>query len=414
MLVKKGAAVLAVALLLAACSKPVATGTEISFKNREQLAHALDQRVVAAQNHLGLKLHRELLQESPATNVVLSPISISTALAMAYNGSAGETRAALGSFTGWDQLEPDQLNEEYRKLGDLFKQAGNGVRMHSANSLWLRKDWSFHQSFVETNQRFYNAKVNSVNLQSKKTLDSINKWVKEQTEGRIQQILTQPLSDAAVSVLVNAVSFQGKWKHEFPSSLTVDASFKLADGKTKQLPMMSLGGRFEYKETPAGQAIRLPYGDGQMGMLIIVPSEQGSLSVLHEKLWADPSEWKDPFPSMSADLKLPRFQAEYGNSLVPAMNSLGLTLPFSQTQADFSAIAPTPPKLFISDIQHKAFIQVNEKGTDAAAATAIVTEAGSAPPNERFSMTVDRPFFFAIEDRQTGAWLFVGSVYDPK
>lgn len=376
------------------------------------MASALDTSITQANNRLGMKLHRQLSQAEEARNVVLSPISISTALAMANNGSTGETQKAISSFTGWE-LPMEQLNQEYKKLGTLLTQPGNGIRMHIANSMWLRKGWTFHKSFVQANQSYYDAKVTTLNLQDKNTPDTINRWVSKQTDGRIKQLVTQPLPETAVSVLVNAVSFQGKWKHEFPEALTREAPFKLKNGTAKSVPMMSLGGSFQYKEAPEWQAIRLPYGEHQMSMLIISPTEPGTLDSLLQKLWSDPSSWQGEFPYMTGDLRLPRFQAEYGSSLVAAMKALGLTLPFDPSHADFSAMAPTPPNLFIGDIQHKAFIQVNEKGTDAAAATAILMEAGSAPPKERFSMTVDRPFFFAIEDRQTGAWLFVGSVYDP-
>jgi serine protease inhibitor len=176
---------------------------------------------------------------------------------------------------------------------------------------------------------------------------------------------------------------------------------------------MSLGRQLEYLETDEAEAVRLPYGDGQMAMLLIVPKEGIRLDAVQAKLWQDPTPWQQRYPAIPGDLRLPKFKAEYGAELREELEAMGMKLPFDRTKADFSAMAPSPPNLFIGQIVHKTFLEVNEKGTEAAAATAVLMEAGSAPPKQRFSLTVDRPFFFAIEDRQTGAWLFMGSIYEP-
>ncbi|WP_284640043.1 serpin family protein [Paenibacillus silviterrae] len=399
-------------VLLAACTSPFSKPA-VSYKERQLLASALEPPIVQASNSFGLRLHKQLSESKPETNVILSPVSLSTAMAMTYNGSEGETKAAMATFLGWQDLPLEQLNGGYKKLEALLREPGSRVKLNTANSLWLNNKWKFHDSFLDTVRSSYEAEVRSLDLQGKNAVGTINGWVNKKTNHRIPSLLTNPLPPEAVMVLVNAISFQGGWKHEFDPSLTREGVFKLAGGGEKKVPLMSLGQQLEYLETDEAEAVRLPYGDGQMAMLLIVPKEGVRLDAVQAKLRQDPTPWQQRYPAIPGDLRLPKFKAEYGAELREELEAMGMKLPFDRTKADFSAMAPSPPNLFIGQIVHKTFLEVNEKGTEAAAATAVLMEAGSAPPKQRFSLTVDRPFFFAIEDRQTGAWLFMGSIYEP-
>jgi serine protease inhibitor len=304
------------------------------------------------------------------------------------------------------------MNRGNETLISLLQQPGSGVQVRIANSLWSRKGKPFHSEFMKTNQAFYDAKVTELDFNSPKAPDTINDWVNKNTNGKIPKMIESidPMDDL---ILMNAVYFNGGWKKEFQSSATKEESFKLQDGSTKQVQMMAQTGTYEYLREEGFQAIRLPYGDGQMDMLIIFPDESSSLGALHDKLWADHSRWHQPFQQRRGEIKLPRFKIEYGEQLKEPLKAMGMTLPFDDVKADFSGMASVPPNLFISAVTHKTFVEVNEKGTEATAVTSVHMSTASAPIDTPFQMTINQPFFFAIEDRQTGAWLFVGSVVEP-
>jgi serpin B len=284
--------------------------------------------------------------------------------------------------------------------------------MRITNSLWSRKGVPFHSTFMKTNQEFYDAKVTELDFNSPKSVDTINNWVNKNTNGKITKMI-ESIDPMEVLFLMNAVYFNGGWKKEFQPSATKEDSFKLQDGSTKQVQMMAQTGTYEYLKEEGFQAIRLPYGEGQMDMLVILPDASSSLGALHDKLWADHSRWRQPFQQSRGEIKLPRFKIEYGEQLNDPLMAMGMTLPFDDVKADFSGMAPVPPNLFISKVTHKTFVEVNEKGTEAAAVTSVQVSTTSALIDTPFQMTINQSFFFAIEDRQTGAWLFVGSVVEP-
>ncbi|WP_248929350.1 serpin family protein [Paenibacillus hamazuiensis] len=407
---KRALAGLVIAALLTSCSKEAS----ISFEKRAEAAASMDPKIVKAQNDFGLHLHRQLMQEETDKNVFISPASVSMALAMTFNGSAGETKQAMAKTLGWEGLQSEEINSGYKTLKSLLEQSGRGIQLDIANSLWLRKGKPLHKQFQETNRTYYGAEVTELDFNNSKAHETINNWVKKKTKDKIPSILSKPLSPDDYLVLVNAIYFKGNWKDEFSPSLTKEADFKLNQGSVKKVQMMTRTGTYEYLQEKGFQAIRLPYGEGQMDMLVILPDESSSLASLHEQLWSDASRWQQPFKPSMGEIRLPKFKLEYGKTLDEALQSLGMQIAYDSTKADFSAMAPVPPRLFIGEVMHKTFLEVNEQGTEAAAATSVSVKATSAePPKERFTMNVDRPFFIAIEDRQTGAWLFTGSIYNP-
>jgi serine protease inhibitor len=400
-------------LIVTACANP--SGNSISLEKRQVAAAGVDVRIVNASNEFGMQLHRQLVQteQNKKKNIFISPTSISLALAMTYNGSKGETQASMAKTLGWQGMSLDEMNRGNETLISLLQQPGSDVQVRIANSLWSRKGKSFHSDFTKTNQAFYDAKVTELDFNSPKAPDTINDWVNKSTNGKIPRMI-ESIDPMEVLILMNAVYFNGGWKKEFQPSATKEESFKLQEGSTKQVQMMTQSGSYEYLQEEEFQAIRLPYGEGQMDMLVILPDESSSLGTLHDKLWADPNRWHESFQSNRGEIKLPRLKIEYSEKLKEPLKAMGMTLPFDEVHADFSGMAPVPPNLFISAVTHKTFIEVNEKGTEAAAVTSVHTIAtASAPTDTPFQMTINRPFFFAIEDRQTGAWLFVGSVVQP-
>lgn len=399
------------AVIVTAC---VPDAKAISLEKRQAAAAEVDARIVKASNEFGMQLHQQLVQaeEDKRRNIFISPTSISLALAMTYNGSKGETKTVMANTMGWQDMSVDEVNRANEKLISLLQQSGRGVQVSIANSLWSREGKPFHSDFMKSNQAFYDAKVSELDFNQPKAVDEINNWVNKNTNGKIPEMI-ETIDPAEVLILMNAVYFNGGWKKEFQPSETKEERFKLQDGSSKPVQMMAQTDTYEYLEEDGFQAIRLPYGEGQMDMLIILPDESSSLDALHETLWADNSRWHQPFKKGLGEIKLPRFKIEYDEPLKEPLQAMGMTLPFDAINADFSGMAPVPPNLFISAVNHKTFVEVNEKGTEAAAVTSVHMTESSAPVDPPFQMTINRPFFFAIEDRQTGAWLFVGSVVEP-
>lgn len=403
---------LVIVLFATACSKP--SGNSISLGKRQDAAAKIDERIILASNDFGMQLHRQLVQseQDKKKNIVISPTSVSLAFAMTYNGSKGETQASMAKTLGWQGMSLDEINRANETLSYLLQQPGSGVKVQIANSLWSRKGTSIRREFMRTNEAFYDAKVTELDFNSPKAPDTINEWVNKNTNGKIPKMI-ESINPNEVLILMNAIYFNGGWKKGFQLSGTKEESFKLQDGSTKQVQMMAQTGSYEYLQEGGFQAIRLPYGEGQMDMLIIVPDESSSLGALHDRLWTNPERWHKSFQSNRGEIKLPRFKIEYSDKLNVSLKTMGMTLPFDPDHADFSGMASVSPNLFISAVTHKTFIEVNEKGTEAAAVTSVQVTGASAPIDEPFQMTINRPFFFAIEDRQTGVWLFVGSVVEP-
>ncbi|GAB6992339.1 serpin family protein [Paenibacillus pini] len=391
--------------------QPSPSPPAISLSDRQRhIDKVLDTRIVRAQNHFGLRLHQVLTKNGDGGNLILSPYSIATSLSMAYSGSAGETEAEMSKALGYQTMKREEVQSASKVLQELEESPDSGVRLNIANAVWYAEGIPLKNSFQNTVKDNYHASVEPLDFSSDKSVVMVNNWVKKQTNGKINQLLSEPPGSDMVSLIVNAIYFNGTWKTPFDEKLTENAVFTTNVNITKQVPMMKQGGSFAYAQNQDWQAIRIPYGSGQMNMLIILPSEQSSLPKLEEQLWKDMTPWEKNFEYQSGQIRIPRFKAEYKQQLNKALMGLGMKNSFLP-QADFSNMSDRKP-LFISNVMHKTVLEVNERGTEAAAVTSLEM-AGSAPPEKPFDMVVNRPFFFAIEDAQTKLWLFMGSINDP-
>ncbi|WP_168121444.1 serpin family protein [Paenibacillus sp. HB172176] len=397
------------ALLLPACGSN--SEEAMNLQERSHAAESLDSRIVQAENAFGLQLHRQLTELGDGGNVILSPYSISTALAMTWNGSAGATASEMADVLGWNGMDVEQINEGNKQLAKLLSGSADGIELQTANSLWYREGIAMKKSFLEMSQNVYRAKVTELDLSGDDALDRINNWVREQTQHKIDSIIDNPIDPSTVAILVNAVYFNGTWKLKFSEDATKEEDFTLEDGSVEKVPMMKQNGQFPYLEGDTWQAVRLPYGDGRLDMLVVLPKPESSLDELQTELWADPSPWQQAFPKALVELGLPRFKVKNTMLLNDALEQLGMKKAFDREAADFSGMADVRP-LFIGAVKHKTYIDVNEEGTEAAAVTSVEMVGTSAPATSA-TMVVNRPFFFAIEDAQTHAWLFLGSVTNP-
>jgi serine protease inhibitor len=365
-------------------------------------------------NDFGLRL-LHALTDGGGKNVMVSPLSVSLALAMTYNGAAGDTRIAIAKTLGAASLTDEAFNRNNRSLLDAIEKADPAVRMEVANALWTQSGFPINPDFLKLNRDFYDASVESLDFMSnpQNAVDTINAWVNENTHAKIPKILSD-VSRATVVVLTDAVYFKGHWSVPFDVKMTETRTFHLQSGAMVKAPMMIQTGEYPYFENDVFQAIRLSYGNGRFVMYVFLPRKPGGLPDLLRALdqphWR---EWTGKLGERKGRIVLPKFESTYSQRLDDALKSMGMDIAFHE-KADFSRIHPPPPPLLISEVEHKTYVKVDEEGTEAAAATSVGIVALSVlvrPPP--FEMVVDHPFFCAIAEQQSGALLFGGVVTDP-
>jgi len=373
---------------------------------------AMDSKLVDANTKFGFKLFQEILKQDSNKNVFVSPTSVAIALSMTYNGASGETQQAMAKALELQGMSLQDINQANETLKSTLEKADPNVQLSIANSLWARQGTSFKPEFLQRNQEFYGAKVTELNFASPDATKIINGWVKENTRGKIDQIINQIQPDD-VLFLINAIYFKGKWTKPFEKSKTTERPFYLADGSQKQHPMMTQAGKYQYYENETFQAVNLPYGEGRLSLYVFLPKKNTNLDTFQQQL--SPENWQNwiiQFQSRSGSIQLPRFKFDYDIQLNNALKALGMESAFSNN-ANFSNM--TPASVAINEVKHKTFVEVNEEGTEAAAATSVgVMLTTARMPEAPFQMVVDRPFFCAIRDNVSGTVLFMGSIKEPK
>lgn len=373
------------------------------------------EKLVNANNNFGFQLFQELVPQDFGKNIFISPISIAQALTMTYNGAEKETKTAMAKTLNIEGLSLKEINENNQVLISRLKNADPKVTLNIANSLWAKLGVKFKSDFLKRNKNYFNAQITALNFADPKATKIINDWVKKKTNNKIPQIVDKIDPVYTMLYLINAVYFKSNWSMKFDKKQTQDRPFTLIDGTKKQIPMMYQKGNYRYLKTDKFQAIRLPYGKGDISMYIFLPDTNFQLSELLKNLnlknW---QEWISQFYPMDGTIILPRFQLEYEKSLNSALKNLKMEIAFTAGKADFSGMAQMPLDLYINEVKHKTFVEVNEEGTEAAAATAVEIRTTSIREPQEFMMIVDRPFFCAICDNKTGSILFMGAITDPK
>jgi serine protease inhibitor len=372
----------------------------------------VDSRLVDANTKFGFKLFQEVLKQDSNKNVFVSPTSIAIALSMTYNGASGETQQAMAKALELQGISLPDINQANETLKASLEKADPDVQLSIANSLWAKQGIPFKPEFLQSNQQFYKAKVTELNFSSPDATKTINGWVKENTRGKIDQIINQIQPDDLL-FLINAVYFKGNWTKQFDKSQTTERPFYLSNGTQKQHPMMSQSGKYRYYENETLQAVSLPYGKGRLSLYVFLPKKNTNLKAFEQQLSLENwQQWMNQFQMRSGSIQLPRFKFDYDIQLNNALKALGMETAFSN-QANFSNM--TSASVAIDQVKHKTFVEVNEEGTEAAAATSVGMVLTSAPmPQDPFQMVVDRPFFCAIRDNETGTILFMGSIQEPK
>ncbi len=373
---------------------------------------AAEGQLIAANNRFGLSLFREVERATRDTlpNLFMSPLSVSMALGLLYAGAAGDTAAAMGRTLEVDGLTPEEVSRSYRGLAQMLRGLDRGVRFSLGNSIWCRQGIAFTTTFLEASRTYFDARVEALDFSDPTAAGRINDWVSGATEGRIAQIVSAPLPALAWMYLLNAIYFKGDWSEPFHPALTASGPFRRADGSTTTVRMMSHSSPIDARLSDGGDplVVDLPYGGRAFSMTIALPREARGISSLVAGLTAE--RWKAWIGGLRPDLcevLLPKFKLENDLILNEALHALGMGIAFESDKADFRHMRPERD-VWVTHVKHKSYVDVNEEGTEAAAATLEAVFMGLPRV-----VVVDRPFVFAIRENLSGTILFLGRVLDP-
>jgi serine protease inhibitor len=395
-------------------AQPAATATTPAVNSLPAGEGKIDMRIAAANNQFGFDLFNQLKLQDKDKNIFISPLSVAFALAMTYNGAAGVTKEEMERALKLKGMSQAEINEASAALMKSLKSADPKIELAIANSLWARQGVQFKEDFLARNRQFFGAEIATLNFGDPQAKNTINDWVSKNTQGKIPSIIEE-IDSQMVMYLINAIYFKGLWSKKFDKGRTKDEPFYLASGSPKQVPMMSQSGDYRYYRGDKFQAVSLPYGKGGTSLYLFLPDKGSSLDGLlknfsHEKY----EQWMQGFRSTPGDVKIPRFKMEYESKLNNMLTALGMQTAFSADKADFSGMRDKRD-VYISEVKHKAIVEVNEEGTEAAAATSVgIRTTSMRPPQERFNFIADHPFLMIIRDEPTGAVLFMGALVDPK
>ena len=369
--------------------------------------------VVNSSNQFAFDLYSNL--KGKEGNIFFSPYSLSTAMAMTYEGARGQTAEEIRQVFHYPE-DIEILRRGYAGIINQINKKDKKYELRTANALWAQKSYPFLPEYFKTVEKYYGGKVTNVDFvrDTENSRLTINKWVEEQTRNRIKDLIPQGVITSLTRlVLTNAIYFKGNWETQFPKQNTKEADFKVSADKKVRVPMMFIGGRkFNYTENEALQLLELPYAGNELSMLVLLPRNE--LSEVEPYL--KPDKIQDLMKDMrqeEVDVYLPRFKFETKYLMggeKGILGRMGMPTAFSEMRADFSGMTGKPD-LYITEVVHQAFVEVNEEGTEAAAATGIIMGAKAVLMKKVFR--ADHPFIFFIQEKRTGAILFFGRVMEP-
>ena len=403
--------------LLVACAGPAGTGEIKSEKERQPMVADKDKiaELVAGNSDFAFELFQELGGEGG--NIFYSPYSISLALAMTYGGAGTTTEQQMAQALRYT-LPQEELHPTFNGLDatlESYSQGEDAFQLNIANAIWGQEGYEFLQTYLDLLAQNYGAGLRTLDFagDGDGAAETINDWVSEQTEEKIKDLIPPGMLSGLVRlVLTNAIYFNGQWLLQFEESATHDAPFTLLDDSIVNVPMMRQTESFLYADGDGYQAVKLPYQGAPVSMLLLLP-EEGRYEEIEQALSADfIQELNDQALYQSVTLSLPKFSFESEFSLNEALITLGMEDAFGDG-ADFAGMTGSRD-LHISDVIHKAFVDVDEAGTEAAAATAVIMAESAIEVVEPVEMIVDRPFIFLIGDDETGTILFAGRVLNPE
>jgi serpin B len=365
--------------------------------------------ITSANNNFGLDVFNQLVKQSPQDNIFISPASIAMALSMVYNGAGGPTRTAMQKVLNYQGLNLNTINGSNLSLISSLKNPDPKVTLAIANSVWLKQGVSVNKTFLNTTQHYYQAKATTLNFSSPSAPTTINNWVSNATDGKITSIVKN-IPSSEIMYLINAVYFKGAWHTVFDSSQTQNSPFTTGRGTSIQTPLMSQTGTYNYYSDSSVQAIQLPYGKNQrISMNVYLPTDMTTF--LQNLSYSQLANIDNQYTQQQGTILLPKFTLTYSQSLKNTLESLGMGIAFNPFDAaNFNGIARNT---YITDVEHKTYIAVDEQGTVAAAVTSVDVGMSVAIEPSGFYMDVNKPFVLTIQDSSTKEVLFVGIIQDP-
>jgi len=395
---------------------------------RQILAEKVHARIVAKRNNeFALELYAKLRQREG--NLFFSPYSISTALAMTYAGARGQTDTQMAKVLHFPTVPSETVlvkntfarTRFHSAFGTIVKDLNTrgekgGYELTVANALWGQKGYGFLEEFLQLVKANYDGQLNEVDFMraAESARKTINAWVEKKTNNKIKDLIGRGALDKMTRlVLTNAIYFKGNWERQFKKDRTKDAPFTLLSGEKVDVPMMNQKAEFKYMETEDFQALELPYVDNELSTIILLPKEFDGLPEFEKELTTENlSRWLGKLRKREVIVSVPKFKMTSQFGLASVLKSMGMTDAFSPGSADFSGMNGKRD-LFISAVIHKAYVDVNEEGTEAAAATAVTMKVTSIGPTRIPVFRADHPFLFLIRDNLSGSILFIGRVVNP-
>ena len=371
--------------------------------------------VVNANNQLAFELYSQFNAKSKDSNIFFSPYSISVALTMTYEGAKGQTAKEMQSVLHIPE-DASMRRSSFAKIYNEINKKDKKYKLSTANALWAQENYKFLKEYTNNVEKYYGGKLTNLDFirESEKSRQIINKWVEDQTNNKIKDLIPKGVLNALTRlVLTNAIYFKGTWVKQFDEKDTREDDFRMGSGNTVKVPLMRLTGddaKFNYAETDEIQVLEMPYHGEDLSMLIILPKGNDlaniEKSITLEKL----SGWKNMLHIQRVDIFIPRFKFKTKYFMAKALSDMGMPTAFGPA-ADFSGMDGTKD-LLIQNVIHQAFVEVNEEGTEAAAATGVVMGLTSVGPKIPI-FRADHPFIFIIQESETGNILFLGRVSDP-
>lgn len=394
--------------IFASCTTKDDPKIEIPVDAKSIVLSANSAKRVSQDNDFAFDLFKNTLTTSKETNVFISPLSVSIALGMAWNGANGQTRTEMEAALKMSGMTVSDINAYYKVMQSTLPSIDPTTKLSIANSLWYRTGFPVKTSFLKVNTDYFNAYVKEMDFSKAWAVDTINNWCSAKTNKMIPSVLTEIPSEI-VMYLVNAVYFKGIWRKKFDKANTKEANFTNELGNTMKVNMMYQKDTFAYKSDAYAQYLDMPYGNKAFSMTVILPADGKTTSDVLTSLTME--KWNSIISYMSTsevEVYLPRFSNKNNLSLIPPLQNMGMNLAFSDN-ADFTNIADA--NLLISSIKHVTNIEVTEQGTEAAAVTIIgvgVTSMPIKPPTPVFN--VNKPFLYVIREKSTGVILFIGKM----
>lgn len=391
-------------------AQPFDFNSNITGKEKEPIT----EKSPSSKSDFVFGFYSEVAQQNSEENLFFSPLGIDMAFSIAYEGAEGDTAKQIQQVFDFE-IDDYKRGEHAKDLMAGLNDNNGHYKLNVANALWIKDGYKIKESYLSTAKTSYNSTIDNVDFVTNEGVDKINSWVKEKTQNKIQNILPPGSTDDSTRmVITNAVYFNGKWSNPFNPQKTTEESFWIDKDRSVKVTMMTHpADMFNYAETNDLQALKMYYVGGDVSMLILLPKDRDGMDSLEQSLDTQKiNSILGMLEHQPLTVKIPKFEFETEYSLVGLLRNLGINDAFDKNTANFEGV--TNEQVYIDQAKQKAFVSVDEEGTEAAAITALVMRPTSGPPTPQHEFIADHPFVFIIQEQDTGEILFIGRVSNPQ